>query len=83
MISVRIDIFPHGDHHRPIHRGTVEIINDLTGTEDTGNYDVILRDERGRVLRCGRVEGFARQSEPHWVLVAKAMAALADEKSPS
>lgn len=68
MIRVTVELLPHGDESRRRTLGTMEIANDGTGDQETGNYDAILRAEytNGRV---GRVTNFHRQHQSCWSLV--------------
>lgn len=51
--------------------GTLLISNDGTGTPDSGNYDVYMRNHMGR-LRKRRVEGWPRRKS-FWALVHRAI----------
>jgi hypothetical protein len=60
--------------------GIMEIANDGTGTEDTGNYNVALRGVGGgRPQKEGRVEAFQRKEYGRWELVFLALMTLAAE----
>ncbi|WP_029047016.1 hypothetical protein [Cupriavidus sp. amp6] len=44
MLRVRIELVPNGDEAASRLLGDLEIINDGTGTEFTGNYDVVMKE---------------------------------------
>lgn len=64
MIRVTIQLLPKGDVTRARTLGSMDIVNDATGTEDLGNYDATLHAEytppEGRKVR---VINFRRQRQ--------------------
>lgn len=44
MLRVRIELIPGGDEAASRLMGELEICNDGTGSEFTGNYDVVLKE---------------------------------------
>lgn len=42
MFVISIDIWPHGDWHRPWRKAMIAVANDGTGTQERGNYQAIL-----------------------------------------
>ncbi|WP_432258350.1 hypothetical protein [Cupriavidus sp. TMH.W2] len=44
MLRVRVELIQNGDETAARLLGDIEIANDGTGTEFTGNYDVVLRE---------------------------------------
>lgn len=47
MLKVRIELVPDGDQESTRTLAELEIANDGTGTEFTGNYNVVLREFSG------------------------------------
>lgn len=66
MYRVTVEILPHGDEQRKRTVATMEIANDLTGDEITGNYKYRLWEaERGAyapMTRDGRIVNHIRNS---------------------
>lgn len=57
--------------------GRMHISNDGTGSRTRGNYTIkTLRKKTGSLLRSAKVNGHPRLSQPVWVLLSKALAAL-------
>lgn len=86
MIVVTVELWPHGDERRKRHLGTATIANDLSGTQDTGNYHVML-SKAGRpkeTWRRGRVEAFPRLSRRLgvWDLLYRALRDSVGERNP-
>lgn len=44
MLRVRIEIVPHGDESRSQQLAQIDIVNDGTGTNLNGHYDVVSRE---------------------------------------
>ena len=79
MLRVTIELLPLGSESRKRHLGTIEIVNDRSGTLELGNYDVTLFKwgTGQRVWRRGRVEGFPRKRlGPHDLLYRALMATV-------
>jgi len=78
MLRVRLEhVPPFGGTSELL--GIMEIVNDGSGTEDSGNYDVVLRGVGGgRPQREGRVGGFLLRNRygPPWELVYQALHSL-------
>ena len=76
MIEIQIRMVPRGmrEEERPI--GRVFIVNDGTGTETKGNYNVafstILPDRRVRVWKSGKIKNHPRKAKSVWKLVKAA-----------
>jgi len=70
MIRVTVELVPHGDEERKREIGRLEIANDGSGDEETGNYTGRLfaeyTPEEGR---RGRLFSFARQRQSVWSLI--------------
>jgi len=69
MLRLTLEIVPHGIESRKRTVGTLHIINDGSGTIETGNYTGILRTDDPSDERHGRVEEYPRLSKPVWSLV--------------
>lgn len=76
MLRVKIeDVPPLGATPKVL--GLLEIQNDGSGTEESGNYDVRLaHGPKGRHWLKARVEGFPRQEKGPWHLVQAALQAV-------
>jgi ribosomal protein L27 len=72
MLRITVDLIPRGDERAAQRVGTVEIENDRTGDETTGNYRV---RQRGTVTADVRLTGLQR-TEGLWALASAALAAL-------
>jgi len=86
MLRVTIELLPLGSESRKKHLGTIEIVNDRTGTPETGNYDVTLFKwgTGRRVWRRGRVDGFPRKRlGPHDLLLRALLATVGNRKRGS
>jgi hypothetical protein len=68
MIRVTIDLIPQGVEARKRTLYVMDIANDGTGDQDTGNYRGTLRAEYTSV-RMGYVRGFNRRKQSVWSLV--------------
>lgn len=81
MIVVKMELWPGGDQSRMKTLGTINIVNDGTGTWSRGNYDVFVM-QRGKgkghkVWRRGKVTGHSRLSKsPYYLLLAALQAAI-------
>lgn len=64
MIKVWIELWPHGSEERKELIGLIDIINDGTGTKNTGNYITRMyrKGSIETVTRRGEVKNFARLS---------------------
>lgn len=62
MIRVTIEVLPGGDASLRRHVGTIEIANDGTGSEETGNYSIRLSKfgNPNQTWIRGVVKGFDR-----------------------
>ena len=69
MIEVQIILSPRGNTNKRKLIGQMFIVNDLTGTEEDGNYEYIFSDER-KTLGAGTIVGHRRFRGP-WVLIEK------------
>ncbi len=70
MIRVTVELLPHGSESRKRQLGIIEIVNDNSGDEATGNYSGRLYAEYTAASgRMGYVTGFHRQSQSVWSLV--------------
>lgn len=76
MIRVTIDLVTTKTGSAGKQLSEVHIINDGTGTPETGSYDVLLLDEDGAELQRGRVRGFSRLDNDATELVRQALNAL-------
>ena len=73
MLRITVDVLPLGDAEHPERLGTLDIVNDGSGTLETGNYSLFTVDGEGvPILRAGTVTGFTR-SRSFWDLLALAL----------
>lgn len=77
MIRVTIELVPRGDESKKTHLGTAEIVNDGTGTMETGNYTIRLSKwgKPTQTWRQGELKGFPCQRLGPWDLLAMALIA--------
>lgn len=74
MLRLTLTLVPHGDKSAAREIGTLEVENDLTGTEVLGNYRVRMRGNRHI---DGELREVARTCSPWW-LVAMALRKMLD-----
>jgi hypothetical protein len=43
MLVIKLERWPKGEERRKVSLGTLEIVNDLKGTEEDGSYEVTLK----------------------------------------
>ena len=82
MIRVTIELLPQATPYSEQGRkmlGVLEIVNDLTGNAEIGNYRIILKMPE-QADRFGRVAGFRRQKSEICELVRRALQTV--EPSP-
>lgn len=75
MIVITIDMWPHGCPQRAYRLGRIEIANDGTGTQTTGNYAARFTGKKNRSLEgrnCGIV-GFPRRSKTVFHLLRRVL----------
>ena len=84
MLVINVEIWPFGDQSQAKHLGTMLIANDVSGTEQSGNYKVKIYKRNHiplnfistkYVLRTSEVKGFARKRLSVWALICKALIA--------
>jgi len=78
MIRCTIELLPYGDEEKKRSLGVIEIINEKTGDQCTGNYKVNLQkiSEYGESLsisKSGTVSGFKRLESDVFYLLAHAL----------
>lgn len=81
MVRVTIEILPGGDESKARKLGQVDIINDSSGTGETGNYTVRLHKSseyaaRPGIWRQGRISGFPRSRLGPYDLLYRALKAI-------
>lgn len=70
MLRITVEIIPHGIEDQKRILGTMEIVNDGTGTRRDGNYAGRLHAEYTDATgRRGYVRSFRRQGQSVWSLV--------------
>lgn len=70
MIRVTIQLLPKGDPSQARTLGSLDIVNDATGSQELGNYDATLHAEYTPPQgRKARVIHFRRQRQSVWTLV--------------
>lgn len=68
MLVITVELHPRGNvaHRRVI--GTLVITNDLTGTQESGNYRYVLTKDNV-TKATGIIENFPRQDKDAWELI--------------
>ena len=61
MLEIEIKLNSHGRGEHVKTLCTMTIVNDGTGSQSHGNYDITISGENGRVSRKGRIEGWPRK----------------------
>lgn len=88
MLRVTIEIVPFAIEEEKKTLGVIEIVNDLTGSLESGNYQVTLSDEApftkdGKVdiWRRVKLKGFRRRAfGPYHILLAALLEAIPEEE---
>jgi hypothetical protein len=73
MIKITIELYPHGDEERKFIIGEGTIINDMTGTINSGNYRYEFITKKSVVGIGGRVIGFKRNKKHIWSLLKECL----------
>jgi hypothetical protein len=76
MLRIKIELVPFGIESGVRSLGEMKIVNDGTGGNATGNYNVTLFNKAGKKWKTGRVEGFKRREYTAWRLLHLALNAL-------
>jgi hypothetical protein len=87
MIVCRLEVWPHGEHLRAETVGVVEIVNDGTGSSESGHYNVNIYSppepgERSTVWKHGRVENFPRLEAGYYELLFQSLQACLTKSLP-
>lgn len=75
MLVAELQTWPQGDREKARTEGFVLVGNDETGTEEHGNYDVVVTDAKGNPQRQARIERCPRKRVPKLDLMGFAVAA--------
>lgn len=78
MLVVRIELWPRGSEEHKRELGIAYIANDVSGTPDTGNYNVRFMKspeyaKHPGVWKSARVESFPRRRLGPWDLLYRAL----------
>lgn len=74
MIKVTVELYPFGGEKNSEVLSTALIWNDGTSpTKRIGNYEGVVVDNKGKVVRCLRVEDFKRLDRGVWELIERAL----------
>lgn len=78
MLQAHLEIFPHGNLANRQSIATIQIINDGTGTADTGNYkvNVITKDK----VISGFFDNYPRKDKEAVELLSRAIARVMELK---
>lgn len=77
MIRVKVELVLGGYKDSAVDLGTLTIVNNGTGDEEHGNYDVTLFTD-GKEYKA-KVEGWGKKLYTVWDLIYGALVALHDE----
>ena len=82
MLRITIEVLSHGDTTNPKHLGTALIINDCTGTAETGNYTITLSKwgSPKEIWKSGKLSGFPRLKLGPWDLLLLALIATIGDR---
>ena len=83
MIVVRIEVWPHGDKTKALHRGTM-VISNVGGSATRGSYTFRVLKHIGKrgVWKSGRVLNFPRSRLGPWDLLFRALQKAVGERNP-
>jgi len=78
MIRITIELLPKGDERHRRHLGSAWIVNDGTGDDQYGNYEITLSKwgQPNRPWKRGIVRGFPRNRFGPWDLLALGLAQI-------
>lgn len=81
MVVVKVELWPGGDESQARMIGVAKIVNDNTGDDRTGNYNVELSHSgkyfgRPGVWKRGRVTDYPRMLSPYNLVFAALKSAL-------
>lgn len=80
MLRVTIELIPGGymDHPRRAVIGVMDIYNDGTGTQSTGNYGgrVFAKGSKRVIRDQGKVTNYPRLRKPVWCLVVQMLKSM-------
>jgi len=82
MLVVRIELWPNGWEEQKKVLGEARIVNDMTGSVQTGNYKAVIRGKRGTSIAFGSVCGFKRKRFGAWYLLAGVLERLLGSDIP-
>ncbi len=80
MVRITIEIVPYGSLENKRILGSVDIINDGTGTKTIGNYSVTAINGNGKVFRKCKIEGYRRKADSIWKLMKMVFDIIVDYK---
>jgi hypothetical protein len=72
MLHVNLDMYPWGSKENKKHIGTLDIINDGSGDEHSGNYRVVLKNGNGVIVKMKYITNYPRDHGA-WYLVGLAI----------
>lgn len=81
MIVLKMELWPFGIERLKRTIAEAKIVNDGTGDDTIGNYDVELR-HKSRLFRKCRVEGFPRQRLTAWDILCRALNTAIGKRNP-
>lgn len=73
MIVVKLELWPLGSEEHMVPLGAMAIVNDGTGSERRGNYDIGIVGKTPIYKREARVEDYPRKAYHAWELVRRAL----------
>lgn len=83
MLRITIELVPWGIESRAMIIATGTIVNTGSGTPNSGDYHIELRDAAGRKWKTGHIEGFPRKRLLAWDLLYRALTKLVGNRNPT
>jgi hypothetical protein len=83
MLVIKIELWPHGDETKKELIGYASLVNDGTGTNQTGNYDFTIFKNKGKnkVTTKSRVTAFRRLWYGPWKLLYLSLQDVFEDKN--
>lgn len=73
MLVIKAELWPGGSEYHKQTLGRMTVVNDETGTDERGNYQILLMSLPELPMIVGRVIDFPRKDNHVWDLVYEAL----------